>query len=180
MKEVLRQPIGNMSQGLAHWMAFRSELSNIQVIESDVVLVASDMLRSSLPSGYIVEKEVTKKTLSSLKDKQRIDLGIKRDTKYECLIEFKLADATNAGYQGDVLKLNKIKQKNQDIDCLVVILYRKSTSFLSPKNLVGKDGSATRKTIPIKGVNCKVRRVCNSFTSKNNPRSKKTICIEVM
>ena len=169
-----------MLQGLSHWMAYRGAMSNIKVIESDAVLIASDMLRASLPGDYSVEKEVTKRTLPILKGKQRIDLGIKRGSDYECLIEFKLADSTNAGYQSDVKKLNIIKQQAQDIDCLVVILYRKSTDYLSPKQLVGKDGQAIRKTIAISGVKCKVRRVCNSFTSKNNTKSKKSICIEVM
>ena len=180
MKPDLRNPISKMLQGLSHWMAYRSEVSNIQVVESDIVLIASDMLRASLPGGYIVVREVTKQSLPCIKGRRRIDLGIKQGANYKCLIEFKLADSTNAGYQGDVRKLNVIKQQMHDIDCLVVILYRKSTDYLSPKKLIGKGGQATRKTILISGVNCKVRRVCNSFTSKNNSRSKKSICLEVM
>ena len=88
MKPDFKNPIGNMLQGLSHWMAYRSEVSNIQVVETDVVLIASDMLRASLPGGYIVEREVTKKSLPFIKGRQRIDLGIKRGSSYECLIEF--------------------------------------------------------------------------------------------
>ena len=169
-----------MLQGLAHWMAYRNEMSNIKVIESDVVFVATDLLRTLLPKDYTVNREIGKKSLRFLKGKQRIDLGIKLDDTFQCLIEFKLADATNGGYKKDVKKMKQIKQFDNNIDCLVIILYRKSCDYHSPRVFVGENGQATRKKIIVEGTPVKVRRVCNSFTSKNNNMSKKTICLEIL
>lgn len=183
MKKYIQSAINHMVQGLAHWMAYRDEISNIQVIEADGVFVATDILRANLICDYVVEREITKKSLAIV-GKQRIDLGIKSKTTklYECLIEFKLADATNAGYNADVDKLSDIKRKAPDIDCLVVILYRKVCSCNEPKKLVNNKGLARREIIKIGNNNnpVKVRRVCNSFTSSKPPKSKKAICIEVL
>lgn len=139
-----------MVQGLAHWMAYRNEMSNIQLIEADAVFVATDILRANLPDDYSVEREITKKSLPIV-DKQRIDLGIKSktDSSYNCLIEFKLADATNKGFEGDVDKLSRIKQQYNNIDCLVVILYRKPCSYSEPKEFIAKSGIASRKIIQV-------------------------------
>ena len=41
--------IRHMVQGLTHWMAYRNEMSNIQLIEADAVFVATDILRANLP-----------------------------------------------------------------------------------------------------------------------------------
>lgn len=184
MKDKIRSTIRHMVQGLAHWMAYREEMSNIQLIEADAVLIASDILRANLPHDYIVEREVTKKSLSVIKGLQRIDLGIKtrQDNTFKCLIEFKLADATNGGHIKDVEKLSTIKQGNNSIDCLVVILYRKSCVFSEPKEFVGKDGTAKRGKIKIgiKNIDVKVRHICSSYASSQAPRSKKTICLEVL
>ena len=182
MNEQLKSPIRHMTQGLAHWMAYRNEMSNIQLIEADAVFVATDILRANLPDDYKVEREVTKKSLPIVKS-HRIDIGIKsnKDDSYKCLIEFKLADATNKGYEGDVEKLSKIKQHDEDIDCLVVILYRKPCLYSEPKEFMAKSGIASRKMIEV-GNNkalVNVRCICNSFTSTTNSRSIKTVCIEL-
>ena len=183
MKEQLKNPIRNMLQGLAHWMAYRNSMSNIQLIEADAVFVATDILRANLPNDYCVEREVTKTSLPSVKN-NRIDIGIKSKTEgsYNCLIEFKLADATNAGYVSDVEKLSRIKQQDPSIDCLVVVLYRKSCGYNTPSNLVDDNGFARRGIIKIGSnkIPVKVRRVCNSFASSKPPKSQKTICLEVI
>ena len=183
MKEQLKNPIRNMLQGLAHWMAYRNSMSNIQLIEADAVFVATDILRANLPNDYCVEREVTKTSLPSVKN-NRIDIGIKSKTEgsYNCLIEFKLADATNKGYEGDVEKLSQIKQQDKDIDCLVVILYRKPCSYSEPQDFINDHGLAKRGKIEVGKNNVKVnvRCVCNSFTSSTNPKSIKTICIELI
>lgn len=180
---ILQNPINHMLQGLAHWMAYRDAFSNIQVVEADAVFVATDILRANLPTDYIVEKEITNKSLAIVKG-HRIDIGIKYkiDGTYKCLIEFKLADATNGGYKSDVQKLSVIKETAPDIDCFVVLLYRKSCAFIKPKELVDKDGKARRgiQKVGKKSLPIKVRRVCNSFSSKTNKNSKKTICLEVL
>lgn len=182
MKEIITTPIRHMVQGLAHWMAYRYEISNIQLIEADAVFVATDILRANLPKDYKVEREVTKMTLPVI-DGGRIDLGIKSENgSYECLIEFKLADATNKGYEGDVDKLSKIKQLDNSIDCLVVILHREPCPYSEPKKFITMSGIARRKKIEI-GSNkalVSVRCVCNSFSSSTNPNSIKAICIELI
>lgn len=185
MKEEIRTPIRHMLQGLAHWMAYRSELSNIQLIEADTILLATDILRANLSKDFVVEREISHKSLHIIDGKRRIDLGIKtrNNDSYICLIEFKLADATNKGYIEDVEKLNDIKSLNKDIDCLVVIIYRKSCSFDKLGEFINvSNGTAKRKKceIPSKGIYIKVRGVYNSFTSKNRNVSKKTICLEII
>lgn len=112
MNNIIKAPVRHMLQGLAHWMAYRNEMSNIQLIEADAILVASDLLRANLPKDYVIEREVTKTSLPIL-NKQRIDLGIKSksDGLFKCLIEFKLADATNKGYVGDVDKLTQLSNR---------------------------------------------------------------------
>lgn len=183
MKSIIKNPLSHMLQGLAHWMAYRYEMSNIKVIEAVAVSEASDILRANLPKDYVVDTEITKTSLPIVGNK-KIDLGnsSKTDGTFKCLIEFKLADATNAGYAGDVSKLKEIKQKDTSIDCLVVILYRKSCAFDSPQKLVDSNGKAKRSTIKVgkNGKPVKVRRACNSFTSIKNNSSKKTICLEVL
>lgn len=183
MKEQLKSPIRQMVQGLAHWMAYRNSMSNVQLIEADAVFVATDILRANLPNDYYVEREVTKTSLPIVKN-NRIDMGIKSRTEgsYKCLIEFKLADATNNGYEGDVNKLNQIKQQDENIDCLVVILYRKPCSYSEPKEFIAESGIASRKITKIgkNNVPVNVRCVCNSFPSSTNPKSIKTICIELI
>ena len=183
MKDEMKSAIRHMVQGLAHWMAYRNEMSNIQLIEADAILVASDILRAQLSNDYIVEREVTRKSLSIIEERQRIDLGIKlrQGNTYKCLIEFKLADATNGGYAQDVEKLSTIKRINNDIDCLVVILYRKSNVFSEPKEFVSKEGTAKRGNIKISDKNVvKVRHVCSSYASSKTPSSKKAICLEIL
>lgn len=176
--------IRHMVQGLAHWMAYRNEMSNIQLIEADAVFVATDLLRARLPNDYIVEREVTKGSLSYIKGKNRIDMGIKckSEDSFKYLIEFKLADATNKGYEDDVEKLYEIKQMDNNIVCLVVILYRVPCECKEPPKFVNDGGTAKLGKIPVgkKGIKVKVRRVCNSFLSGNKPKSMKTICLEVL
>lgn len=173
-----------MVQGLAHWMAYRNEMSNIQLIEADAIFVATDLLRAHLSKEFIVERETTKKSLPIVQD-QRIDLSIKSksDGLYTCLIEFKLADATNEGYLGDVDKLSKIKENHQNatkIDGLVVILYRKPCAFTEPDCFVNEKGNARKKQkIEVGEGSVKVRHVCTSFVSSTAPKSHKVICLEV-
>ena len=183
MKKDIQSAIKNMVAGVAHWMAYRDEISIIKPIEADAIFTAADILQAKLPSGYTIKREITKTSLPIV-GKHRIDLAIisQITNNYVCLIEFKLADATNGGYEGDVSKLKNIKQNNSNIDCLVVILYRKACPCDKPKELVNSEGFAQRGIVKIgKNKNSvKVRRVCNSFTSSKPPKSKKAICIEVL
>lgn len=174
-----------MVQGLAHWMAYRCEMSNIQLIEADAILVATDILRAHLSCDFIVEREITKKSLSIVKDKNRIDLGIKckSDAKYKCLIEFKLADATNKGYVGDVEKLGQLYQTDIDdehIERLVVILYRKPCIFTEPQDFLNNKGNAKRGKIKVDKYSVKVRHVCTSFVSSTASKSHKVVCLELI
>lgn len=66
-----------MLQGLAYWMAYRREMSSINIIEADAVSTAIDILRSNLPSDYVVEREITKTSLPIVGSK-KIDLGIRK------------------------------------------------------------------------------------------------------
>lgn len=179
----IRMPIYHMLQGLAHWMAYRNEVSDIRIIESDAVLVATDILRSYLSCDYIVEREISMRCLQQT-GKQRIDLGVKlkSEQNYRYLFEFKLADAKNSGYGGDVQKLSNIKLNVPDVECYVVILYRKSCQFDKPKELVNGNGKAIRKKLFItkENIPIQVRRVCNSFVSSTINKSMKTICLEVL
>ena len=174
MKKDIQTAINHMVVGVAHWMAYRDEISIIKPIEADAIFVAADILQAKLSSDYILKREITKTSLPIVKSKIT--------NKFECLIEFKLADATNEGYEGDVNKLKDIKQKDTNIDCLVVILYRKVCSCDKPKELVDSQGFARGGVVEI-GNNknhVRVRRVCNSFTSSKPPKSKKAICLEVL
>ena len=184
MNQDFKNPISHMLQGLAHWMAYRKEMSSIEVIEADLVFVATDLLRASLQADYSVRREITGKSFPCLDNRRRVDLGIysKTQKKYCCLIEFKLADATNGGYKNDVNKLKKLKDQSQDIDCLVVILYRKLCDFTYPKEFVNSQGKAQRKHLLLDNgkVSAVVRRVCHSCSSKTSNNSLKAICIEVL
>lgn len=185
MKEEIKSPIRHMVQGLAHWMAYRNEMSSIQLIEADAVFVATDILRAHLSNDFVIEREISKKSLPIVKE-QRVDVGIKSksDGSYKCLIEFKLADATNKGLVGDVEKLSIIKDNHQNatkIDCLVVILYRKPCAFTEPECFVNEKGNARKKRkIEVGEGSVKVRHVCTSFVSSTAPKSNKVICLEVI
>jgi hypothetical protein len=175
--------IFNMLQALTFWVAYKRAVSRINVIEVDVVTEAINILQSNLPKDYKIIREVTRKSLPIVGNK-KIDIGIKSITeeKYKCLIEFKLADATNKGYIGDVEKLKAIKNKEPDIKCFVVIVYRNMCEHNKPEYFVDKKGKAVRKNVGVgkKNIKVKVRRVCNSFTSKENNKSRKAICLEVL
>lgn len=41
-----------MVQGLAYWMAYRCEISNIQLIEADAILAATDISWTRLSCDY--------------------------------------------------------------------------------------------------------------------------------
>lgn len=183
MKKEIQSAINHMVVGVAHWMAYRDEISIIKPIEADAIFVAADILQAKLSSDYKIKREITKTSLSIVGN-YRIDLAIisKITNNYECLIEFKLADATNEGYEGDVNKLREIKQKASNIDYLVVILYRNACPYDKPDELVDSQGYARGGVVEI-GKNkypVRVRRVCNSFTSSKPPKSKKAICLEVL
>lgn len=187
MKAEIKSPIRHMVQGLAHWMAYRNEMSSIQLIEADAVFVACDLMRAHLSNNnYTIEREITKKSFPIIRDGKRIDVGVKRknDNKYICLIEFKLADATNKGYEGDVEKLSQLKHTNCDgenIDRLVVILYRNPCVFSEPQDFLDNKGNAKRKVIMVdEKFPVKVRHVCTSFVSSTAQRSHKVVCLELV
>ena len=187
MKEEIKSPIRHMVQGLAHWMAYRAEMSSIQLIEADAVFVACDLVRAHLSNDdYCIEREITKKSFPIIKDGKRIDVGVRRksDNKYICLIEFKLADATNKGYEGDVEKLSQLKHSNSDceaIDCLVVILYRNPCVFTEPQVFLDNKGHAKSKGAMVdEKFPVKVKHVCTSFVSSTAPKSHKVICLELI
>lgn len=182
MNSNIKKYVSNMLQGLVYWMAYRREMSSIDIIEADAVSTAIDILRSNLPSDYVVEREITKTSLPIVGSK-KIDLSIRnKDNSYWCLIEFKLADATNAGYIGDIEKLYQIKNQNSNIDCLSVILYRKYCRFDNPSSFVNSKGKAKRTTIKVgkNNIPVKVRRVCNAFASATCDKSRKAICLELL
>lgn len=63
MNSNIKKYVSNMLQGLVYWMAYRREMSSIDIIEADAVSTAIDILRSNLPRDYVVEREITKTSL---------------------------------------------------------------------------------------------------------------------
>ena len=184
MNPSFKNPFEKMLQGLAYWLAYQNTILGCDVIESDAVKEAFMILQTYLISDYKVKREYPLKNFSDDLGRQRADLAIvnKENDKCICLIEFKLADATNGGYSEDVEKLYKVKEINQEIDCYVIVLFRHPCKIDEPKELVTNKGNAIRNakckknSLPIN-----VRRVCKAIRSlKVNPSMNKTILIEVL
>lgn len=182
MKSYLRNPFERMLQGLAYWLAYKGETYKCAIIEADAVSEAIQILQSQLPSGYKVVREFPYGTISKSFGGKHADLAILNANKEcECLIEFKLADATNERYAGDVEKMGGVKACNSNIDCYVIILYRKSCKKDVPKKLVNNNGKAMKKEITVNSSQrIRVRRVCNAIRSYSSKNMKKVILIELL
>lgn len=170
-----------MLQGLAFWMAYKSEISTIELTEAEVVGEAVQILLARF-SNYIVKKEVEYSSLDTSLSKQYADLGIysREDRTCKCIIEFKLGDNTNGGYKKDIQKISAIKKVRPDIICLVVIASRKSCSAQVPKMLVNRQGKSKRGIITISNESIRVRRVCNAMRSPTAKKMKKVVCLEIL
>jgi len=182
MTNDIKAALDRTLQGLAYWMAYKYEKNIIHLKEPDIVSITADLLNARLSNCYI-KSEVDYSSLNNALPKQYADLAIfsRNDNKCNCLIEFKLSSNTNGGYKKDVQKLKKVKKLIPDINCLVIIAYSKSCTLKVPKLLVTTEGKAKRGIIKdVKGVNVKVRRVCNALASKSANKMKKVICLEVI
>ena len=182
MKPFLRNPFERMLQGLAYWLAYKGETYKCEIFEADAVTEAIQILLFQLPSGYKVVREFPYVSISKSFGGKRADLAIlNANNECECLIEFKLADATNERYEGDVIKMGGVKACNPNLDCYVIILYRKSCKIDVPKKLVDNNGKAMKKEITVNSSQrIRVRRVCNAIRSQTATNMKKVICIEVL
>lgn len=181
MLEEIKAPIDNMVQGLAFWIAYKGEISTIDLTEADIVSEAAHILSTRF-SNYYIKREVEYSLLDTSLPKQYADLGIysREDKGCKCVIEFKLGDNTNGGYKRDIQKISDIKKARPDIDCLVVIAYRTSCTAKVPKELVTNQGRAKRGTIIYSKVSVKVRRVCNAMRSIAANKMKKVVCLEIL
>lgn len=178
----IKQALERTLQGLAYWMAYKYEKNVINLKEADIVSTAAELLNARL-SNYCIKSEFHYSTLNDSLSNQQADLAIfsRKENECECLIEFKLGSNTNGGYKQDVQKLEKVKKLVPDINCLVIIAYSKSCTLKVPKRLVTTEGKAKRGIIKnVKGVDVKVRRVCNALASKSANKMKKVICLEVI
>lgn len=181
MKSVLRTPIERMLQGLAYWLSYRDVVSKNKVVELVAVDEATQIFQLYMPSGYKVKNEYGYNNIDASFGNQRADLAVVNDqNKCECLIEFKLSENTAGGYKKDVDKLRPVKEKYPDIDCYVVILYRKSCRLGEPKELVLPNGKARRKRWALNKAMITVRRVYTSLRSQVATRMKRVICVELV
>ncbi len=182
MKSIFKNPFEHMLQGLAYWLAYKEETYMCKIIEADAVTEAIHILQSQVPTGYKVVREFPYRSISSSFGNKHADLVIlNANKKCECLIEFKLADATNGGYVADVKKISGVKTSNPNIDCYVIILYRKSCKIDVPNKLVDNNGKAVKKVLIINSSqSIKVRRVCNAIRSQTAKSMKKVVCLEVL
>lgn len=171
-----------MLQGLAYWLAYKSETVKYKITEHEAVGEAVQIFQSRLPLGYKIIREYPYRNLSiKYSVHQHADLAIVNpNDECECLIEFKLADSTNGGLKSDVVKMSPVKNDCPNVDCYVVIVYRQSCSVKVPKDLVDNDGKANKKPIPIGSTSVKVRRVCNAISSKTAGTMKKVVCVELL
>lgn len=169
-------------QGLAYWMAYKSEVNSINLKEAEIVGKAIEILSTQLPN-YKLKSEVDYNSLNTSLSKQYADLCIfSRDgKKCQCVIEFKLGDNTNGGYKTDVHKLDKLKKLEPDIICLEIIAYRKSCALTVPKLFSNNCGKANRRVIRIsQNIQIRVRRICNALSSNNARKMKKVVCLEII
>lgn len=181
MYEEIKPYIENMLQGLAFWMAYKSEISTIDLTEAEVVGEAAQILSTRF-SNYTIKREVEYSSLGPSLPKQYADLGIysREGNTYKCIIEFKLGDNTSGGYKRDIQKISVIKRARPDIICLIVIANRKYCSTKVPKELVTKQGKARRGIITFSEVSIRVRRVCNAMRSISAKKMKKVVCLEIL
>lgn len=182
MNKEIRNAIERTLQGLAYWIAYKNEISAINLKEADIVSEAATILSARL-SNLSVKSEIDYSSLNSSLHRLFADLVIysRANNKCQCIIEFKLGENTNGGYQKDVQKLQELKQLEPDIACLVIIAYRESCSVSVPRAFVTKDGKARRGIIVLSSQGrIKVRRVCKAYRSANAKKIKKVICLEVL
>ena len=177
-----------MLQGLAYWLAYKREIQEYHVIESDAVAEAYHILSTKLKNGFKVRREVPfREICSSISDsQQRADIAIMDTNKnYICAIEFKLSGSANGGYIKDIQKLSIIKSRLSRIDCYSIILYRDSCDLTDSQDLITKKGYAKRKIDPV-FVNSSlsqkivVRRICKAISSVNAKKMKKVVCLELV
>lgn len=181
-----KKTFDRMLQGLAYWLAYQYEVSYCKVIESDAVREAYNILQSHL-KGYTVEKEVLYKIICpQITNQMRADLAIKNDAgDYECIIEFKLASATNKGYKGDLSKMLQLKKIRPEIECYSIILFQNSCKQYVPKDFITPKGNAIKRTLSFpctnnSTCNYRVRRICNAVCSKKAEKMKKVVLLELM
>ena len=182
MKKYLRNPFEHMLQGLAYWLAYKSETVKYLINEHEAVGEAIQILQSRLPSNYKIVREFPYSNICNMYSAhQHADLAIiNPQGGCECLLEFKIAGSTNGGYKADVKKMSNLKNYCSDVDCYVVILCRLSCSVDVPKNLVDSNGKAIKKAISVGSSKIRVRRVCNAVSSKSATKMKKVVCIELL
>ena len=181
MKSFLSNPIERMLQGLVYWLAYRDVVSKNRVVEAVAVDEAFKILQMNIPTGYEIVREYPYKKIDSTFGNKHSDLAIvNANDECECLIEFKLADATNGGYIKDVDKLQPVKEAFHDIDCLVIVLYRKSCYIDEPEKLVLPNGKARKKVLVINKARIIIRRVFSALRSLISTKMKRVICIEVV
>lgn len=179
MKKIFKNPFEHTLQGLAYWLAYKNETLKCFITEADAVTEAIQILQSQVPPGCKVIREFSYGNISKSFGNKHADLAILNSEKEcECVVEFKLADATNGGYAADVKKISVVKKHNPNIDCMVIVLYRKSCKINVPNKLVDINGKAKRKVVGM--PNIQVRRVCNAICSRTAKNMKKVICIEVL
>ena len=170
-----------MLQGLVYWLAYRDVVSKNSVVEAVAVDKAFLILQMNIPSGYKIIREYPYKKIDSTFGNKHSDLAIvNSNNECECLIEFKLADATNGGYTKDVDKLQPVKATFHDIDCFVVVLYRKSCYIDEPENLVMPNGKARKRVLVVNNARITVRRVFTAIRSLIATKMKRVICIELV
>ena len=181
MKPFLRNPIERMLQGLVYWLAYRDVVSKNRVVEAVAVDKAFQILQMNIPSGYKIVREYPYKIIDSSFGNKHSDLAIvNENNECECLIEFKLADAKNGGYTKDVEILQPVKGVLGDIDCFVIVLYRKSCYIDEPTYLVMPNGKARKRILVVNKARITVRRVFTALRSQIATKMKRVICIELV
>lgn len=184
MDSLLKKPIERMVQGLAYWVAYKWETSAVKFVEAEAVGEAANILFNRIPFPVKIKREVDYRIICpSIKKSQRADLGLFYNNQCKCLLEFKLSENTNGGYEADIEKLMQVKALNSDIDCFVVLIYRHSCSLTEPYFLC--NGRASKSDIvntTKKGLKYKirVRKVGNAISSLSKDTMKKVVCIEIL
>ena len=185
MKPVLKKPIESMVQGMAYWIAYSCETKAVKFVEAEAVGEMANMLKNKLSMSAVIKREVDYRSIdSSIKGNKRADLGIFWDDKCQCLLEVKLSENTNGGYISDIKKLAQIKRACPDIDCYVILLYRKSCTIDKPVDFVSKEGRALHRNINIPlsatvSIPIRIRRVAKAIASTTVNKMKKVVCIEI-
>lgn len=184
MNQLLKKPIERMVQGLAHWVAYKWETSAVKFVEAEAVGEAANMLINRIPFSVVIKREVDYRIICpSIKKNQRADLGLFFKNQCKCLLEFKLNENTNGGYEADIEKLMQVKALHPDIDCFVILIYRYSCSRAEPYFLCnGKASKSDIVNTTKKGLKYKirVRKVGNAISSLSRDKMKKVVCIEIL